>query len=258
MAPFDFIPNIGGAPMAGLRSIFQKKRGGVTCSAVVVAAGSARRMEGIDKVLAPLGELPILVHTLSAFEDCPAFDEVVVVTREDLLVEVSRLCRDYSLQKVTKVVVGGAERIDSVRAGIQEVRSDAALIAIHDGARPLVTQQILDETVAQAARSGAAAPAIPVTDTIKRAQDGRTVETVDRSSLWAMQTPQIFEAGLIRAAIEKAVADQEPLTDDCAAVERLGMPVTLTQGSRENIKVTTPFDLLLGEAILELRGRGEL
>ena len=244
--------------MAGLRSLFQKRQTSATCSAVVVAAGSARRMEGIDKVLAPLGELPILVHTLSAFEDCPVVDEVVVVTREDLLVEVGRLCRDYGLSKVTKVVVGGAERIHSVLAGLREVREDAQLIAIHDGTRPLVTQEILEETVAQAARTGAAAPAIPVTDTIKRAQDGRTVETVDRSSLWAVQTPQIFEAGLIRAAVEKAVTDREELTDDCAAVERLGMPVSLTKGSRENIKVTTPFDLLLGEAILESRERGEL
>lgn len=244
--------------MAGLRSIFPKKHLSARCTAVVVAAGSARRMEGIDKVLAPLGELPILVHTLYAFEDCPSFDEVIVVTREDLLVEVSRLCRDYGLNKVSKVVVGGKERIHSVLAGLREVNPDAELIAIHDGARPLVSRQILEQTVAQASKTGAAAPAIPVTDTIKRAETGRTVETVDRSCLWAVQTPQIFEAGLIRAAIEKAVADQEELTDDCAAVERLGMPVFLTQGSRENIKVTTPFDLLLGEAILEARGRGEL
>ena len=116
----------------------------------------------------------------------------------------------------------------------------------------------LIETVEKAAQTGAAAPAVPVTDTIKRGEKGLTVETVDRSSLWAVQTPQIFEAGLIRAAIEKAVEDQVELTDDCAAVERLGMKVSLTQGSRENIKITTPFDLLVGEAILDARGRGEL
>lgn len=241
-----------------LSALFQKKKHAVSCSAVVVAAGSARRMEGIDKVLAPLGELPVLVHTLYAFQDCPAFDEIVVVTREDLLVEVAGLCRTYNLDKVTKVVVGGSERIYSVRAGLREVSPQAGLIAIHDGARPLVPQRVLEDTVDKAAQTGAAAPAIPVTDTIKRGEDGLTVETVDRSSLWAMQTPQIFEVGLIRAAIGKAIEDKEILTDDCAAVERLGMKVSLTKGSRENIKITTPFDLLLGEAILEARGKGML
>ena len=244
--------------MAGLLSLFQKKKSAPTCSAVVVAAGSARRMEGIDKMLASLGELPVLVHTLYAFQDCPLFDEVVVVTRRDLLVEVSRLCKDFNLDKVTKVVVGGADRIHSVRAGLQEVRPEAGLIAIHDGARPLVTPAVLAEAVERAAATGAAAPAIPVTDTIKRGSEGLAVETVDRTQLWAVQTPQVFEAGLIRAAVQKALEDGEILTDDCAAVERLGMKVSLTVGSRENIKITTPLDLVLGEAILDARVRGEL
>ena len=225
-------------------------------SAVVVAAGTASRMEGIDKILTTLGDLPVLVHTLRVFEECPDIAEVVVVTREDLLVEVSRLCREFALEKVSKVVVGGKERIYSVQAGLAEVRQDAELIAIHDGARPLLPPEVLAETVAQAARTGAAAPALPVTDTIKRMKDGVSTGTVDREDLRAVQTPQIFEAGLIRAALEKAIADGENLTDDCAAVERLGMPVTLTQGSRENIKITTPFDLLLGQAILENRVKG--
>ncbi len=124
--------------MAGLLSLFKKKKTPAQCSAVVVAAGSARRMEGIDKVLAPLGELPVLVHTLYAFQDCPSVDEIVVVTREDLLVEVGALCREYGLDKVTKVVTGGARRMDSVRAGLREISPEAGLIAIHDGARPLV------------------------------------------------------------------------------------------------------------------------
>ena len=145
--------------MAGLLSLFQKKKTAAgLCSAIIVAAGSARRMEGIDKILAPLGELPVIVHTLYAFQDCPAVQEVVVVTREDLLVEVSRLCKEYRLDKVTKVVTGGAERIHSVRAGLKEVDPRAGLIAIHDGARPLVTQEILEETVARGWATGAAVP----------------------------------------------------------------------------------------------------
>ena len=245
--------------MAGLLSLFKKKKPGEPkCSAVIVAAGSARRMEGIDKVLAPLGELPVLVHTLYAFQDCAAVEEIVVVTREDLLVEVGRLCKDFTFDKVTKVIVGGAERIHSVQAGLREISAQAELIAIHDGARPLVSQEIIQEAVSAAAAGGAAAPAVALTDTIKRAEGGRTAETVDRSSLWAVQTPQVFEAGLIRGAVQKALEDGELLTDDCGAVERLGMPVTLTRGSRENLKITTPLDLIVGEAILQARGEGVL
>ena len=244
--------------MAGLFSKRKKKPATPLCSAVVVAAGSARRMEGIDKVLTPLGEMPVLVHTLYAFQDCPVVGEVIVVTREDLLVEVSRLCKDFALDKVRKVIVGGKERIHSVQAGLKEADPEAELIAIHDGARPLVTQQVIEEAVAAAARSGAAAPAVPVIDTIKRWEDGLSVETIDRSCLRAVQTPQVFEAGLIRAATQKALEDGELLTDDCGAVERLGKKVTLTEGSRENIKITTPLDLVLGEAILQARGEGRL
>ena len=240
--------------MAGLLSLFRRKKTEEPkCAAVIVAAGSARRMEGVDKVLAPLGELPVLVHTLYAFQDCPAIHEIVVVAREDLVVDVGRLCKDFNLDKVRKVIVGGQERIHSVQAGLREVDPEAGLIAIHDGARPLVTQEIIRDTVARAALTGAVAPAIPLTDTVKRTEDGLVVETVDRSQLWAVQTPQVFEAGLIRGAIQKAMEDGELLTDDCGAVERLGMRVTLTSGSRENIKITTPLDLILGEAILQAR-----
>lgn len=244
--------------MAGLLTKWKKKPVPPNCSAVVVAAGSARRMEGIDKVLAPLGEMPVLVHTLYAFQDCPAVGEIVVVTREDLLVEVGRLCREFALDKVRKVIVGGAERIHSVQAGLREVDPEAELIAIHDGARPLVTQDVIERAVEAAARSGATAPAIPVVDTIKRWEGGLGVETVDRSCLRAVQTPQVFEAGLIRAAIQKALEDGELLTDDCGAVERLGKKVTLTEGSRENMKITTPLDLVLGEAVLQARAEGIL
>lgn len=247
--------------MAGLLSLFERtkeKRREPVCSAVIVAAGSARRMEGIDKVLTPLGELPVLVHTLYAFQDCPAVQEVIVVTREDQLVEVSRLCQEFRMDKVSKVVVGGPERTLSVRNGLKEVRPDADLVAIHDGARPLVTGKIIGQAVLQAHRTGAAAPAVPITDTVKRMEGDLSVETVDRTALRAVQTPQVFEAGLIKGAIEKAIADGVELTDDCAAVERMGMKVVLTPGSRENIKITTPLDLVLGEAILAARATGEL
>ena len=244
--------------MAGLFSRLSRKKPVHIWSAVVVAAGSARRMEGIDKVLAALGGYPVLVHTLRAFQQCPLISEVVVVTREDLLVEIADLCRDFALTKVTKVVKGGKERIHSVQAGLNEVREDAELIAIHDGARPLLPPDVLEEVLHRAAQTGAAAPAVPITDTVKRSENGLAVETVDRSTLFAVQTPQVFQADLIRAAVQKALEDGEVLTDDCAAVERLGMKVSLTRGSRENLKLTTPFDLVVGEAVLAARERGEL
>ncbi len=241
-----------------LLSLFRKEKEPAFCTAVIVAAGASRRMEGVDKMTAPLGELPVLAHTLYAFQDCAAVDCVVVVTRKDLLERVGGLRETYSFNKVAKVVVGGATRLESVRAGLREVPPQTTLAAIQDGARPLVTQEIIRETVARAALTGAAAPAVPVTDTIKRAENGLTRETVDRAELWAVQTPQVFDFGLLRAAVEKALEDKAELTDDCAAVERLGMRVSLTRGSRENIKITTPFDLVLGEAILEARVRGKL
>ncbi len=244
--------------MAGLLSLFQKKPAPPACSAVIVAAGASSRMEGIDKMMASLGELPVLVHTLYAFQDCSAVDEIILVPREDLLVEAARLCKDFQLDKVRKVIVGGAERSQSVQAGLREVREDVSLIAIHDGARPLVPQAVIAQAVEQAAKTGAAAPAAPLTDTIKRGEKGLAVETVDPSALWAVQTPQVFEAGLIRAALKKALEDGAAITDDCAAVERLGMKVVLTPGSRENLKITTPLDLILGEAILTARAKGEL
>ncbi len=244
--------------MAGWLARLGRKRKVHIWSAVVVAAGSATRMEGIDKALTTLGGLPVLVRTLRVFQQCPDIAEIVVVTREDLLVEVGQLCQDFALTKVTKVVKGGRERIHSVQAGLNEVREDAELIAIHDGARPLLPPEVLEEVLRKAAQTGAAAPAVPVTDTIKRCEDGLAVETVDRSTLFAVQTPQVFQADLIRAAVHKALEDGEVLTDDCAAVERLGMKVSLTQGSRENLKLTTPFDLIVGEAVIEARECGEL
>lgn len=200
-----------------------------------------------------LAEVPVIVHTLRAMDDCPYIHEVVVVTREDLLVPVSKLCAEYVLTKVRKIVVGGATRAQSVYMGIQEVSEQARLIAIQDGARPLVSQDVLQDVILTAGKCGAAAPAIPVKDTIKRAENGVVTETPDRSELFAVQTPQVFEADLIRAALYKAVEENLPITDDCSAVELLGMKVTLTQGADDNIKITTPADLVLAEALLAWR-----
>lgn len=220
------------------------------CSVVVAAAGSSTRMEGQDKILALLDGEPVLCHTLRALECSAMVQEIVVVTRADLIVPISQLCRDYQFSKVSKVIVGGETRTQSVLAGVQEVRSDAELIAIHDGARPFLSQEVLEEVLRQGQICGAAAPAIPVKDTLKLAHGGLVEDTPDRSALFAVQTPQVFEASLIKAALTKAVEEGISLTDDCAAVERLGMTVVLTKGSEANLKITTPLDLFIGEAIL--------
>ena len=208
---------------------------------------------GIDKVLAPLGELPVLAHTLYVFQDSPAVDEIVVVTREDLIVPIGPLCRDAGLSKVRKVIVGGATRTHSVLAGLGELPSGAELVAIHDGARPLVSQEVLETVIFRAAECGAAAPAVPVKDTIKRARDGLVEATLERSELFAVQTPQVFQVDLIKAALVKALEDGAALTDDCGAVERLGIGVSLTQGDYCNLKITTPEDLAVAEALFAWR-----
>ena len=222
------------------------------CSAVIVAAGSSTRM-GADKMMLPLGDIPVIVQTIRAVGNAPSVSEIIVVTREDMLVTVGQLCQDYSLSKVTKVIRGGASRTESVRLGTLEASREAQVIAIHDGARPLVSTDVIETAIAQALKTGAAAPAVPVKDTIKVAHGGVIESTPDRAALFAVQTPQVFEADLIRAALYKAVEENLPITDDCSAVELLGMKVTLTQGSDENIKITTPADLVLAEALLAWR-----
>ena len=167
--------------------------------------------------------------------------------------QVKQLC----VQGKIKLLYISPERI-KMEADWFLPRLDISLIAIDDGARPLLPPEVLKEALDRGAATGAAAPAIPVTDTVKRAEGGVAQETLDRSTLFAVQTPQVFQADLIRAAIHRVVEEGAVLTDDCAAVERLGMKVSLTQGSRENLKLTTPFDLVVGEAILDARERGEL
>ena len=239
-------------------SIFRRKSKHTQslCAAVVAAAGSSTRM-GEDKIMLPLDGEPVIVHTIRALELCPQISEIVVVTREALLVPLAQLCKDYSFTKVSKVIRGGASRTESVFLGVSEVSCDPKLIAIHDGARPFVSPQVVEASIAKAESCGAAAPALPVKDTLKQATEGLVERTVDRSVLYAVQTPQVFDADLIRAALKKALDDGAAITDDCSAVERLGMKVALTPGSEENFKLTTRGDLLLAQAILWMR-RGNL
>lgn len=219
------------------------------CGAVLVAAGSAQRMEGIDKIMTPLGGVPLLLRTARALSASSRIDSIIVVTREDLVEPVRSMCA--AEKKVTAVIVGGASRAESVLRGLE--MQTAPLVAIHDGARPLVTPELIDAAVTAAETFGAAAPAIPVHDTIKVAQNGLVTATPDRSTLFAVQTPQVFARTVIHTALVRGLAAGLPLTDDCSAVEQEGIPVHLTPGSRENLKITVPTDLLLAEAILKGR-----
>lgn len=224
-----------------------------SCAAVIVAAGTASRMDGIDKVFAPLDGEPLISRTVAVFQESPVIREIVIVTREDLLDRMSRLCHGKGFDKVTLIVTGGETRVHSVMKGLDSVSRNTDLVAVHDGARPFVTPQIIEQTVRRAADRHAAAPAVPVKDTVKTAENHVVTGTPDRASLYAVQTPQVFDFDLLRGALQNALDKGLPITDDCSAVEDIGMSVFLTQGSDENIKVTTPMDLLVAEAILKHR-----
>ena len=219
------------------------------CGAVIVAAGSASRMGGIDKVMAPLKGEPMICHTVRAFQTCDAIKEIVIVTREDLIVTISNLCKEFP--KVKAVVAGGKSRQESVGLGLNALSDKVKLAAIHDGARPLVSWQLIDLTVRMAHNYGAAAPAVPVKDTVKVVEGGLVKETPDRSKLRAVQTPQVFDFDLLRGALKQAKLDGAELTDDCSAVERLKMSVRIVEGDERNLKVTTPMDLKIAQMLLE-------
>lgn len=219
------------------------------CGAVIVAAGNATRMGGIDKVMQPLGGEPMIVKTVRAFQACDAVREIVIVTRQDLIEKIMDLCAGF--EKVKAVVAGGQTRPESVWAGLNALSPKVKLAAVHDGARPLVSWQLIDRAVRAAHTYGAAAPGIPVKDTIKVVKGGVVTATPDRSTLQAIQTPQVFDYNILRAALQKALKNGAQITDDCSAVELIGVGVKIVDGDERNLKVTTPVDLLLASAFLE-------
>lgn len=220
-------------------------------TAVLVAAGSSTRM-GFDKLSFDLGGETVLERSVRAFDECPEVDELVIVTGAsgENARRASARCK-----KPVRLVKGGSTRAESARSGV--AAAHGKLVAVHDAARPFVSQSVIADTIAAAARCGAAAPAVPVKDTIKTvAEDGAVTGTPDRSTLRAVQTPQVFEADLLKAALQSALENEVPVTDDCSAVERLGKVVYLIDGDEENLKITTPVDLVIAEAILaEREGR---
>ena len=220
-----------------------------TCGAVIVAAGNASRMGGIDKVMAELKGEPMIVRTVRTFQECDAISEIVIVTRPDLILPITDLTR--SMPKVKAVVAGGKSRQESVNLGLNALSDKVKLAAIQDGARPLITWQVIDRVVRAAHTHGAAIPCVPVKDTIKVGNGGIVKETPDRATLFAAQTPQVFDFDLLRGALKKAELDDYAVTDDASAVEYMGMNVKIVEGDERNIKVTTPMDLKIAEMLLE-------
>ena len=239
-----------------LKKLFRRtpKRTRPYCAAIIAAAGNSTRYGEENKLLQELDGIPVLARTLLAVDRAASIDEIVIAAREEELLTYAQLCKSYGVQKPVKVVPGGATRTESVLRAALEASEDAAFLAVQDGARPLVTSALIDDVVAAAQCYHAAAPAIPVMDTVKVARDGIVESTPERSTLFAVQTPQVFDAELLKAALQDALRANAALTDDCSAVERFGKEVHLTAGDRENIKITTPLDLAVAEVILQRRG----
>ena len=223
-------------------------------SAIIVAAGSSRRM-GFDKLCTPLAGKPVIWHSLKAFSDCRDIDEIVVVVREDRLGEFEKLLTGEKMPKIKKIISGGKERHDSVWNGLQAVASEGCqFVAIHDGARPLVTPKLIRAVLDMAKVHGAACCASPIPDTVKRASVEHMVqESVERTGLWAMQTPQVFSAGLILQAYASVMAKRELVTDEVSAVQKLGKKIALYKNEVWNFKITFPHDIELAEHVLTLR-----
>jgi len=222
-------------------------------SAIIVAAGSSQRM-GFDKLLALLGDKPVLAHTIEAFERTASVREIILVARAERVGEFEELVRQNDFQKVRQVIAGGEQRHDSVRAGLAQVSAEATFIAVHDAARPLVTAEQIERVFELARTHGGAALAEPITNTLKRAdQAGVVTGGVPRENVYGMQTPQIFARDLIDKAYAAIAAENRSVTDEVSAVEQLGAKIVLLPNEEWNVKITYPRDLLLAQAVLARR-----
>lgn len=224
-------------------------------SAIVVAAGGSVRMgTGDSKQFIPLLGRPAIEYTLKAFQECPLIWEIVVVCREQDIKRIQQLVQENRFDKVRALVKGGDSRAQSVRNGIAATNDRAEYFAIHDGARPLITTDDIESVCKTAFETGAATLGTPVTDTIKTVDDSNRIEnTPPRDRLRAVQTPQVFEKEFYTFALNNAVDSLSQFTDDCALIESMGGEVAVVEGSKENIKLTTPIDILIAESILKQR-----
>jgi 2-C-methyl-D-erythritol 4-phosphate cytidylyltransferase len=224
-------------------------------SAIIVAAGGSRRM-GFDKLFAPIAGKSVLAHSVDAFERADSVAEIILVALPDRQDEVEKILRAENFKKVRSIVAGGERRQDSVSAGLERLDESARYVAVHDAARPLITPQQIERVYEVSRTHGAAASAEPVTDTLKHADvDLAVTGSVDRHQLFAMQTPQIFEARLLREAFRTVFDQNIVVTDEVSAVERLGRKIVLVPNEDLNFKITYPQDLPLAEFVLNQRSQ---
>ena len=221
-------------------------------AAILVAAGKGVRM-GADKLWLEIAGRPVIAHTWKKFNDAKCVDEIILVVRDGMQKQFSELAKKFHFQKPFRIVVGGAERQDSVWNGLEALSPKTEIVAIHDAARPCVTEELIAATIEAARETGAAVAAQQITDTIKESADGKTISrTLDRSKLWSVQTPQTFRVEVIRRAISAARQKNLVFTDDTAACELIGQPVRLVPSATPNPKVTVPGDLPFIESLLHL------
>jgi len=234
--------------LSTLRRLASKKP--PVCTAVIAAAGLSHRCKGEDKLFYPVDGKPVLAYAIEAFQKCGLVSEIIIIAREEHFDSIGEICEDYGFDKVSKIIKGAPTRAESVINGVFAVSGRTKLIAIHDGARPCIDIEIIENTINAAAKYHAAAPATKVIPTIKRVENGVISETVNREGLYEIQTPQIFRTEIIKAALTNALKKSVTVTDDCMAAEMIGVRAHIVEGSRDNIKITENEDLRRAESIL--------
>lgn len=221
---------------------------------IIVAAGSASRMGGVNKILSPLCYIPVIQRSIAAFEAHPSVKSIIVVTKEDMIADIQKIALKADFLKVTDIVLGGASREESVKCGFDALlkNEDIKKVLVHDGARPLVSFDVIDRVVTATDSFGAAIPAVPVKDTIKKVGAiGKVVETLERENLVNIQTPQGFKCEILKDAFLKANESLDSFTDDSSLVEAAGYSVYTVDGDYKNIKITTPEDMLIASAYID-------
>lgn len=216
---------------------------------IIVSAGNSTRMNGTDKQFAEICGIPASARSMLAFEKCESILEIIVVTRAESIEEIKKLAEKYNISKLTQVTEGGKTRQESVFNGVRMISDEAKMIAVHDGARPLVSPENIEKTISDARIFGGAVLGVPVKDTIKTVSDGLITDTPPRSSLYITQTPQVFKRSVYFRGIEFAQRNCLDFTDDCQLAEAIGIKVCMTTGDYKNIKITTPEDIPIAEAI---------
>lgn len=234
-----------------LERFLKKKNRRPYTAAVLAAAGSSSRMEGVNKLLALLDDVPVAAYALLALEHCDSIDEIVVASSEENLLPLTEICQEFQITKATKVIRGGASRAESVYKALCECSPETRFALVQDGARPFVTPELIRAVCEKAYIYQCATAAVPVKDTVKVVEQGMAVHTPDRSTLYAVQTPQATDIDLLKGALVQAMEQGAPVTDDCSAVERLHIRPAIVPGFYENIKITTPEDLDIAQVLLE-------